>query len=90
MTTGEDAAFHCEVSETGVTNAEWWLGFNHLQNNDLNQISSRGREHSLVLKMVTPDDSGDVAFVVGCERTVASLVVKEKPKGKGLVLCKCL
>ncbi|XP_017322293.1 obscurin isoform X6 [Ictalurus punctatus] len=80
VTTGEDAAFHCEVSETGVTNAEWWLGFNHLQNNDLNQISSRGREHSLVLKMVTPDDSGDVAFVVGCERTVASLVVKEKPK----------
>ncbi|XP_046703831.1 obscurin [Silurus meridionalis] len=78
--TGEDAAFHCEVSQTGVTNGEWWLGSNHLQNNDLNQISSRGREHSLVLKMVTPDDSGDVAFVVGCERTVASLVVKEKPK----------
>ncbi|XP_060776992.1 obscurin isoform X3 [Neoarius graeffei] len=78
--TGEDAAFHCEVSQTGVTNVEWWLGSNHLQNNDLNQISSQGREHSLVLKMVTPDDSADVAFVVGSERTVASLVVKEKPK----------
>ncbi|KAF5903930.1 obscurin isoform X3, partial [Clarias magur] len=78
--TGEDAAFHCEVSQAGVTNAEWWLGSNHLQNNDLNQISSRGREHSLMLKMVTPDDSGDVAFVIGSERTVASLVVKEKPK----------
>lgn len=90
MTTGEDAVFRCEVSQTGVTNVEWWLGSNHLQNNDLNQISSQGREHSLVLKMVTPDDSGDVAFVVGCERTVASLMVKEKPKGKGSVLCKCL
>lgn len=88
VTTGEDAVFRCEVSQTGVTNVEWWLGSNHLQNNDLNQISSQGREHSLVLKMVTPDDSGDVAFVVGCERTVASLMVKEKPKGKGSSACK--
>lgn len=83
VTTGEDATFLCELSQTGVTNVEWWLGSNHLQSNDLNQISSREREHSLVLKMVMPDDSGDVAFVVGGERTVASLVVKEKPKGKG-------
>ncbi|XP_051738416.1 obscurin-like isoform X37 [Ctenopharyngodon idella] len=78
--TGEDAIFRCEVSQTGVTNVEWWLGSNHLQNNDLNQISCQGREHSLVLKMVTPDDSGDVAFVVGPEKSVAYLVVQEKPK----------
>lgn len=80
--TGEDAIFRCEVSQTGVTNVEWWLGSNHLQNNDLNQISCQGREHSLVLKMVTPDDSGDVAFVVGPEKSVAYLMVQEKPKGK--------
>ncbi|CAM4723725.1 unnamed protein product [Leuciscus chuanchicus] len=78
--TGEDANFKCEVSHTGVTNVEWWLGSNHLQNNDLNQISTQGREHSLVLKMVTPDDSGDVAFVVGPEKSVAYLMVQEKPK----------
>ncbi|XP_016146843.1 obscurin-like isoform X9 [Sinocyclocheilus grahami] len=78
--TGEDAIFQCEVSHTGVTNVEWWLGSNHLQNNDLNQISCRGREHSLVLKMVTPDDSGDVAFVVGPEKSIAYLLVQEKPK----------
>ncbi|XP_077101390.1 obscurin isoform X26 [Siphateles boraxobius] len=78
--TGEDANFKCEVSQTGVTNVEWWLGSNHLQNNDLNQISTQGREHSLVLKMVTPDDSGDVAFVVGPEKSVAFLMVQEKPK----------
>ncbi|XDV47852.1 hypothetical protein PO909_017402 [Leuciscus waleckii] len=80
--TGEDANFKCEVSHTGVTNVEWWLGSNHLQNNDLNQISTQGREHSLVLKMVTPDDSGDVAFVVGPEKSVAYLMVQEKPKAK--------
>lgn len=80
---GEDAVFCCEVSQTAITCAEWWLGSNHLQNNDLNQISYHGREHSLVLKMVTPDDSGDVAFAVGCEKSVACLVVQEKPKGKG-------
>ncbi|XP_073720223.1 obscurin isoform X30 [Misgurnus anguillicaudatus] len=78
--TGEDAVFKCEVSHSGITNVEWWLGSNHLQNNDLNQISCRGREHSLVLKMVTPDDSGDVAFVVGQEKSVAYLMVQEKPK----------
>ncbi|KAG1944405.1 titin [Pimephales promelas] len=78
--TGEDANFKCEVSQTGVTNVEWWLSSNHLQNNDLNQISTQGREHSLVLKMVTPDDSGDVAFVVGPEKSVAYLMVQEKPK----------
>ncbi|XP_051969741.1 LOW QUALITY PROTEIN: obscurin-like [Xyrauchen texanus] len=78
--TGEDAIFQCEVSCTGVTNVEWWLGSNHLQNNDLNQISCQGREHSLVLKMVTPDDSGDVAFVVGHEKSIAYLMVQEKPK----------
>ncbi|GAA6091828.1 obscurin isoform X13 [Tachysurus ichikawai] len=88
VTTGEDAVFHCEVSQTGVTSIEWWLGSNHLQSNDLNQISSRGREHSLALKMVTPDDSGDVAFVVGCERTVASLVVKDKPKESQIIFRK--
>ncbi|XP_076826396.1 obscurin [Brachyhypopomus gauderio] len=80
VTSGEDAMFLCEVSQAGVSNAEWWLGSNHLQNNDLNQISYQGREHRLVLKMVTPDDSGDVAFVVGSERSVACLVVQEKPK----------
>ncbi|XP_073720226.1 obscurin isoform X33 [Misgurnus anguillicaudatus] len=80
--TGEDAVFKCEVSHSGITNVEWWLGSNHLQNNDLNQISCRGREHSLVLKMVTPDDSGDVAFVVGQEKSVAYLMVQEKPKAK--------
>ncbi|XP_016380464.1 obscurin-like [Sinocyclocheilus rhinocerous] len=80
--TGEDAIFQCEMSHTGVTNVEWWLGSNHLQNNDLNQISCRGREHSLVLKMVTPDDSGDVAFVVGPEKSIAYLLVQEKPKAK--------
>ncbi len=32
--------------------------------------------------MVTPEDSGDVAFVVGPEKSVAYLLVQEKPKGK--------
>lgn len=45
-------------------------------------MSSEGRVHRLVLKMVTTDESGDVAFVVGEEKSVASLLVEEKPKGK--------
>lgn len=81
MTTGDSAFFQCEVSQTGVNYAQWWLGSNHLQHNDLNQIHCQGKEHSLMLKMVTPDDSGIVTFVVGSERSVASLVVQEKDNG---------
>lgn len=83
VTTGQDAVFEVELSHSGVTNGEWWLGDNLLQNNDLNQMSDQGRVHRLVLKMVTTDESGDVAFVVGEEKSVACLLVEEKPKGKG-------
>ncbi|XP_070397753.1 obscurin isoform X2 [Nothobranchius furzeri] len=78
--TGKDAIFEVELSHSGITNGEWWLGDNLLQNNDLNQMSSHGRLHRLVLKMVTTDESGDVAFVVGDEKSVAFLLVEEKPK----------
>lgn len=81
VTTGQDAVFEVELSHSGVTNGGWWLGDNLLQNNDLNQMSSQGRVHRLVLKMVTTDESGDVAFVLGEEKSVACLLV-EKPKGK--------
>lgn len=82
VTTGQDAVFEVELSHSGVINGEWWLGDNLLQNNDLNQMSSHGRVHRLTLKMVTTDESGDVAFVVGEEKSVACLLVEEKPKGK--------
>ncbi|CAJ1072459.1 obscurin isoform X23 [Xyrichtys novacula] len=81
VTTGQDAVFEVELSHSGVTNWEWWLGDNLLQNNDLNQMSSHGTVQRLVLKMVTTDESGDVAFVVGEEKSVACLLVEEKPKG---------
>lgn len=82
VATGQDAVFEVELSHSGVTSSEWWLGDNLLQNNDLNQMSSQGRVHRLVLKMVTTDESGDVAFVIGEEKSVACLLVEEKPKGK--------
>jgi len=81
--TGQDAVFEVELTHSGVAHGEWWLADNLLQNNDLNQMSSHGKVHRLVLKMVTADESGDVAFVVGEEKTVACLQVEEKPKGKG-------
>ncbi|XP_037313225.2 obscurin isoform X2 [Pungitius pungitius] len=80
VATGQDAVFEVELSHSDVTSGEWWLGENLLQNNDLNQMSSQGKVHRLVLKMVTTDESGDVAFVVGREKSVACLQVEEKPK----------
>ncbi|XP_044224167.1 obscurin isoform X27 [Thunnus albacares] len=80
VTTGQDAVFEVELSHSGVINGEWWLGDNLLQNNDLNQMSIQGRVHRLALKMVTTDESGDVAFVVGEEKSVVCLLVEEKPK----------
>ena len=82
VSTGGDAVFEVELSHAGVTHGEWWLADNQLQNNDLNEMSSMGRVHRLALKMVTTDESGDVAFVVGEARTVACLLVEEKAKGK--------
>lgn len=82
VTTGQDAVFEVELSHSGVTSGEWWLRDNLLQNNDLNQMSSQGRVHRLVLKMVTTDESGDVVFIVGEEKSVACLLVEDKPKGK--------
>ncbi|XP_072297823.1 obscurin isoform X4 [Eucyclogobius newberryi] len=80
VTVGQDAAFEVELSHPGVTTGQWWLGDNLLQNNDLNQMSSQGTVHRLVLKMVTTDESGDVAFVLGEEKCVACLLVEEKHK----------
>ncbi|XP_030218592.1 obscurin isoform X4 [Gadus morhua] len=78
--TGGDAVFEVELSHAGVTHGEWWLADNQLQHNDLNEMSSAGRVHRLALKMVTTDETGDVAFVVGESRTVACLLVEEKAK----------
>ena len=86
VSTGHDAVFEVELSHAGVTHGEWWLADNQLQNNDLNEMSSVGRVHRLALKMVTTDESGDVAFVVGEARSVACLLVEEKAKGKGFPL----
>ncbi|XP_036374685.1 obscurin isoform X3 [Megalops cyprinoides] len=80
MTTGEDACFECRLSQPGVTDVEWWLDTNLLQNNDLNQMSCQGYQHRLVLKMVTPDESGTVSFVVGGETSTARLRVLDKAK----------
>ncbi|XP_053740002.1 obscurin isoform X2 [Synchiropus splendidus] len=80
VATGQDAVFQVELSQADVTTGQWWLADNLLQNNDLNQMSSHGPVHRLVLKMVTTDESGDVAFVVGEEKSVACLLVEEKPK----------
>ncbi|KAJ3594699.1 hypothetical protein NHX12_004006 [Muraenolepis orangiensis] len=80
VNTGQDAVFEVELSHPGVTNGEWWLADNQLQNNDLNEMTSQGRVHRLSLKMVTTDESGDVAFVVGEAKTVAYLLVEEKAK----------
>ncbi|KAM6948963.1 obscurin [Aplochiton taeniatus] len=80
VVTGQDALFEVELSQAGVPHREWWLGDNLLQDNDLNQMSCQGRVHRLALKMVTSEESGDVAFVVGNEKSVACLLVEEKPK----------
>ncbi|KAG7252670.1 hypothetical protein CRUP_020923, partial [Coryphaenoides rupestris] len=53
VTTGQDAVFEVELSHPGVTDGEWWLADNQLQNNDLNEMTSQGRVHRLALKMVS-------------------------------------
>ncbi|XP_077440643.1 obscurin [Vanacampus margaritifer] len=80
VTAGEDAMFVCELSHTNVNEGVWWLGSSPLQRNEMNQMTCQGRTHRLVLTMTTPDETGIVAFVVGEERTSASLLVVPKSK----------
>lgn len=82
VTAGQDAVFVCELSHADVTEGVWWLGSSQLQQNEMNQMSCQGRQHRLVLTMTTPEETGTVAFVVGEERTSASLLVVPKPKGE--------
>lgn len=81
VTAGEDAVFVCELSHADVSEGVWWLGSSPLQKNEMNQMTYHGRQHRLVLTMTTPEETGTVAFVVGEEKTSASLLVVPKPKG---------
>ncbi|XP_014826215.1 PREDICTED: obscurin-like isoform X1 [Poecilia mexicana] len=80
VTAGEDAVFVCELTHADVSEGVWWLGSSPLQKNEMNQMTCRGRQHRLVLTMTTPEETGNVAFVVGEERTSAKLLVLPKPK----------
>ncbi|XP_019735716.1 obscurin isoform X2 [Hippocampus comes] len=80
VTAGEDAMFVCELSHANVNEGVWWLDSSPLQRNDMNQMTCQGRTHRLVLTMTTPDETGIVAFVIGEERTSASLSVVPKLK----------
>ncbi|KAM4574398.1 obscurin [Fundulus diaphanus] len=80
VTAGEDAVFVCELSHADVSDGVWWLGSSALQKNDMNQMTCHGRQRRLVLTMTTPEETGQVAFVAGEERTSAQLLVVPKPK----------
>ncbi|XP_076009237.1 obscurin [Genypterus blacodes] len=77
---GQDAVFVCELTHADESEGVWLLGSSPLQNNEMNQISSQGRQHRLILTMTTPEETGTVVFVIGEERTSAKLCVVPKPK----------
>ncbi|KAJ3599333.1 hypothetical protein NHX12_033296 [Muraenolepis orangiensis] len=80
VTAGVDAVFVCELSHSDVTEGEWWLCSSPLQNNEMNQMTFCGRHQRLVLIMTTPEETGEVAFVIGEERTSAQLLVVPRVK----------
>ena len=82
VTAGEDAAFVCELSHADVSEGEWWLCSSPLQRNEMNRMTFHGRQQRLVLTMTTPDETGEVAFVIGEERTSAKLLVVPRVKGR--------
>ena len=82
VTAGADAAFVCELTHADVSEGEWWLCSSPLQRNEMNLITFHGRQQHLVLTMTTPDETGEVAFVIGEERTSAQLLVVPRVKGE--------
>ncbi|XP_078455386.1 obscurin [Lampetra planeri] len=75
----ERATFTAEISHPDVLRVEWWLGESPLRNNELNEISVSGREHTLTLRNVTLQDSGAVRFQAGAATSCATLRVNKLP-----------
>ncbi|NWI13890.1 OBSCN protein, partial [Crypturellus soui] len=68
---GEDAVFECKLSRETTEESQWFLGDLRLQSNELTEIRAQGNVHSLVLRKVTPEDSGAVSFQVGQQKASA-------------------
>ncbi|KAJ7322096.1 hypothetical protein JRQ81_018383, partial [Phrynocephalus forsythii] len=73
------AVFSCELAED-CDDVDWFLNDTHLFSNNFNEIKSLGKNHSLTLKHVTPEDAGTVTVkVLKKVSESARLKVKEKP-----------
>ncbi|XP_061411261.1 obscurin-like [Lethenteron reissneri] len=73
------ATFTVEISHPDVLCVEWWLGESPLRNNELNEISVSGSEHTLTLRNVTLQDGGAVRFQAGAATSCATLRVNKLP-----------
>ncbi|XP_048474365.1 obscurin [Rhincodon typus] len=78
--TEEDSnlVYSCELSHD-VEEVQWYLNDTPLYSNDFNEIKKKGKRHMLILKGVTPDDTGTVMFKVRDLTDKAQLNVREKP-----------
>ncbi|XP_059495977.1 obscurin isoform X15 [Stegostoma tigrinum] len=78
--TEEDSnlVYSCELSHD-VEEVQWYLNDTPLYSNDFNEIKKKGKRHTLILKGVTPDDTGTVMFKVRDLTDKAQLNVREKP-----------
>ncbi|XP_041040413.1 obscurin isoform X3 [Carcharodon carcharias] len=77
---GADALFECKVSHENAQGVQWVLGGIELQNNEMNEIAvQNGNIHTMLLRKVTPDDTGAVIFKIGKYISSAQLNVKAIP-----------
>lgn len=75
---GDDVRFECIVSHDNAPGVQWTLQDVPLQNNEMNEIRTEGKRHTLALRSVTQKDSGTVSFHVGGHTSFACLTVKGK------------
>ncbi|NXD18762.1 OBSCN protein, partial [Nothocercus nigrocapillus] len=68
---GEDAVFECKLSRETPEESQWFLGDLRLQNNELTEMRVQGNVHTLILRKVTPEDSGTISFQVGQHKASA-------------------
>uniref|UniRef100_UPI00398E7BDC obscurin-like isoform X29 n=1 Tax=Pristiophorus japonicus TaxID=55135 RepID=UPI00398E7BDC len=78
--TEEDSnlVYSCELSHDDE-DVQWYLNDTLLCSNNFNEIKKKGTRHTLILKGVTPDDTGTVMLKVREVTETAQLNVREKP-----------